>query len=324
MNCAIIGAGQLGSRHLQGLLSVLASNLNIYVIDPSFDSLAIAKQRSNEVEHSHTVSFHSAISELPKTLDFVVIATSSKVRLAVLQELVQNSVVKYLILEKVLFPSIWEYDVAVEIINKHGIQCWVNHPRRMFDEYKNLKSYFRKDSHYSFQLLGSAWGLACNGLHFIDLFEYLTDSKLTTVSCGNLNQYPIESKRQGYIEFEGTIEGQLNQKHTFSISSLSSDRIIAPSICIMTDYMRVFIQESGTPKIYLFHKDNDFKPILIDINMKFQSQLTGDLFNQLINNTSCDLPTLKQASNTHRVFIQSLLDHWNKGTGNQNITLPIT
>ena len=48
MNCAIIGAGQLGSRHLQGLLSYKKESLNIFIIDPSDDSLFIAKQRALE------------------------------------------------------------------------------------------------------------------------------------------------------------------------------------------------------------------------------------------------------------------------------------
>jgi len=139
-----------------------------------------------------------------------------------------------------------------------------------------------------------------------------------------LNPNPLESKRGGYLEFEGTIQGQLGHNHLFSISSLSNENIIAPSISIMTNDVRIFIQESGKPKIYLFHKDKNFEPMPLDITMKFQSQLTGLLFEQLIQNNTCDLPTLQHASNTHKVFIQSLLNHWNKGTGTQNNLLPIT
>jgi predicted dehydrogenase len=298
--------------------------LNVYIVDPSSDSLDIAKQRANEITHGHTLFFKNAINELPNTLDFVIIATNSKVRLAVIEELVRVSKVTYLILEKVLFPSIQEYDLALDMVNEHGIQCWVNHPRRMYEDYKKLKEHFVKDKTYLFQLVGSSWGLACNGLHFIDLFEYLTDSSLFSISCENLNPHPIDSKRGGYLEFEGTIQGQLVHNHLFSISSLSNDIIIAPSISIMTDDFRIFIQESGKPMIYLFQKENNFDPISLDITMKFQSQLTGVLFEQLIQSNTCDLPTLQHASITHKVFIQSLLNHWNKGTGIQNNLLTIT
>ena len=43
-NVAIIGAGQLGSRHLQGL-KLAASPLSITVMDSSEESLKVAKAR---------------------------------------------------------------------------------------------------------------------------------------------------------------------------------------------------------------------------------------------------------------------------------------
>ena len=106
MNCAIIGAGQLGSRHLQGLLSYKKESLNIFIIDPSDDSLFIAKQRALELEHKHSLTFTDSFQELPKHLDFVVIATNSKVRFVVMEILLQHASVSYLILEKVLFPDL--------------------------------------------------------------------------------------------------------------------------------------------------------------------------------------------------------------------------
>ena len=45
---AIIGAGQLGSRHLQGL-KVAASPLEITVMDSNEDSLKVAKERYDTV-----------------------------------------------------------------------------------------------------------------------------------------------------------------------------------------------------------------------------------------------------------------------------------
>lgn len=324
MNCAIIGAGQLGSRHLQGLLTVQNQKLTIYIVDPSIDSIEIARQRANEISHSHNLVFITSIEELAKELSFVVIATNSNVRYNVLKKLLETCSVNFLILEKVLFPKIQEYDDALELIKKSGTQCWVNHPRRLNNDYKKLKRYFDKDKTFSFQLVGASWGLACNALHFIDFFEYLTDSSLTSMSCENLNPQPQESKRNGYIEFEGNILGKLSNNHVFSISSLPNDQIVQPSISIMTDDFRIFIQEGGKSKIYLFLKEKNFEPISLDMTIKFQSQLTGLLFEQLNQYNTCELPTLQHASKTHKLFIESLLNHWNKATGKQNILLPIT
>ena len=44
----LIGAGQLGSRHLQGLLKFQKKQF-IYVLDRSEDSLTVAKKRAAEI-----------------------------------------------------------------------------------------------------------------------------------------------------------------------------------------------------------------------------------------------------------------------------------
>lgn len=324
MNCAIIGAGQLGSRHLQGLLNFQDQELNVHIIDPSKEALSVARQRAKELINRHNIHYNESVSDLPANLEFVVIATNSKVRLAVLQSLVSVAKVKYLILEKVLFPNLSAYDEALQIIQINGIKCWVNHPRRMYFDYKKLKRYFSKDKTYSFQMLGTSWGLACNGLHFIDLFEFLSDSTLTTLSTQFINSTTIESKRSGYIEFEGTLQGTLGNKHIFSITSSSGPELTHPTISIMTDDLRIIIQESGHSKIYLLAPKNNFELEQIPLSVQFQSQLTGSLLEQIYQTGDCDLPTLSHATQTHKLFISALLGHWNDALDQEETLLPIT
>lgn len=324
MNCAIIGAGQLGSRHLQGLLTYKDVKLNIFVLDPSIESLAVAQLRAQEIEHNHSLTFTQSYQGLPNKIEFVVIATNSKVRLTVMEALFQQTSVKYLILEKVLFPDIHQYAKALELINVNNVKCWVNHPRRMYESYHQLKSLFDNSKYYNFQLVGASWGLACNGLHFIDLFEFLTDSKLTSISNSLLDGQPIESKRSGYLEFEGTLLGTLNNKHTFSITSLKNQDLIAPTMSIMTDDVRIIIQESGTPKVYFLKKENNFDIEENSFQVLYQSQLTGTLLEQIQTSGTCDLPSFEHASSTHKLFIESILNKWNNETNSYKTILPIT
>lgn len=288
MNCAIIGAGQLGSRHLQGLLTYNHAELNVFILAPSRESLAVAQQRAKEIEHSHELFFTNTTQDLPKDLEFVVIATNSKVRLNAMEALFQQTSVKNLVLEKVLFPDIDQYAKALELIKVNNVKCWVNHPRRMYESYHQLKSHFDNSKIYSFQLVGASWGLACNGLHFIDLFEFLTDSKLTSISNTLLDGQPIESKRSGYVEFDGTLTGTLDHKHHFSITSFKNQTLIAPTLSIMTDDVRIVIQESGTPKVYLFKKENSFNLEEAPFQVLYQSQLTGKLLEQIQTTETCN------------------------------------
>ncbi|MDH5645508.1 MAG: dehydrogenase, partial [Candidatus Heimdallarchaeota archaeon] len=78
---AIIGVGQIGSRHLQGLTH-LSIPSKIFLVDPIEASLDVAIKRYNEIEKNniHELIKYYEISELPKILDLAIIATSSDIR----------------------------------------------------------------------------------------------------------------------------------------------------------------------------------------------------------------------------------------------------
>ena len=140
-NIAIIGTGQLGSRHLQGLKTA-SSALTITVVDSSDESLKIAKERYNAVDEigEKTIQYVKNIESLPAQLDLVIIATNSKSRALIVKRLLTHSSVKYLILEKVLFTQLSDYEEIGVLLKKKNVQCWVNCPRRMFGSYSMIKN----------------------------------------------------------------------------------------------------------------------------------------------------------------------------------------
>src|SRR5436190_18734178 len=105
-NIAIIGAGQLGSRHLQALAFV-NEPISIQVIDRSADALNIAENRFNENRKTFhgQISYHTDISNLVKNIDVAIIATGSSGRKKIIEQLLSHSSVRYLILEKFLFTK---------------------------------------------------------------------------------------------------------------------------------------------------------------------------------------------------------------------------
>ena len=110
-NVAIIGAGQLGSRHLQAMKTA-SSSLNIWVMDNHEESLKVAKQRYDEIPMigEKSIEYVGSIDLLPQQLDLVIVATGSKPRASIVKKLLECSKVKYLVLEKVLFPQISDYE----------------------------------------------------------------------------------------------------------------------------------------------------------------------------------------------------------------------
>ena len=81
MNIVIVGVGALGKRHLQSMLE-LPVEYRIYAVEVVEETLNNLKK-----EFDNRVIFCSEISQLPKEIEVVVIATSSNVRRMVFEQM---------------------------------------------------------------------------------------------------------------------------------------------------------------------------------------------------------------------------------------------
>mgnify|MGYP000158850161 CR=1 FL=1 len=221
----IIGAGQLGSRHLQALIRVDYLQ-KIFVLDPSKSSLDIAKKRAAEIITDTEIVYVDDWEKIPLILDLVIVATNADVRFEICNHLFGCFDVKYAILEKVLFQDISSFEKIEELIVEKKIKVWVNHPRREWIVYRDLKESFLIDDRLiSFEFFGSNWGLASNSLHLIDLCSYLSSSEVSEIDSEFVDNVLLESKRSGFIEFSGIISGTLNNGVDFFLNAFKSEKI---------------------------------------------------------------------------------------------------
>jgi len=308
---AIIGAGQLGSRHLQGALKSELS-LHIQVADISQESLTIAKARAEEIERKqgHTVTYLDNIGDLNNELDLVILATSARGRADLLQHLIQSKTIKNIVVEKVAFQSDSEFDQIIPLIGKYKINTWVNCSRRLFPFYQQLKQKLKGES-ITINIHAGNWGLACNAVHMMDLFYYMCDKTNDTLETYNQGLLPeiVESKRNSYYEVNGVL-----------VASYGSNRLIMS--CTKSDEPEVFsissascswlIDESKHNLVYKSLK-NGWEPEYLSVKITdVQSNLTGPLIESILVNGNSDLPTLQESYLIHSPLINSLLTHFNK------------
>ena len=319
----IIGAGQLGSRHLQGIAQSTI-DISIEVVEPFESSRETAKERYEEISNNHHVidiAFYDSISKLSSNIDMVIVATSSDVRAKVVNELLKTKNVDTLILEKVLFQSIEEYGNMEKLLEKTNTKCWVNHPRRMFPIYKELKEKLRDVNQISYNFQGGAWGLACNGLHFIDHLAYLVDSRDLSLDNRYLDKKIYDSKRKGFIEFNGLLSGKI-ANHTFSL--YSNNEVIPSLFTIVSDVLIATIDEN-LGEIKISTKENSWKSETIKEKIVyFQSELSNILIEDIFVNKKCCLTTYKEAMDLHVPYIKCLLEHMENITGQNHKLCPIT
>lgn len=318
----IIGAGQLGSRHLQGLLKFEMKQL-IYVLDPSEKSLGIAKERAREVKNNHNLIYLNDWVQLPNDFDLVIVATGAKVRSRVVIKLLMDFKVKNLVLEKILFQDVNSYAEISELIRRTKTSTWVNHPRRMFKHYQEIKKVISlSEENVRFQVYGGNWGLACNGLHFVDLFSFLSDSEVEHINFDGVNEI-VDSKRVNNIEFIGSIKGEFKNKSDFHISSI--DGLYSDiTVCVFTKSNRWIIQEGAAQKVIHLDGGINFSETITTYDAEFQSSLTTRIINDILTEEKTTLPTYDQASSSHIPFIKSALNTYTRITGIKASIIPIT
>lgn len=314
---AVIGTGQLGSRHLQGL-KVASSPMEITVMDSNEESLKIAKERYDSVSPigEKNVKYVTSIDDLPEELDLVIIATGSKPRASIIMSLLNHSSVQYLVLEKVLFPTLNDYSVIAQLLEENGTRCWVNCPRRMFGTYKQIKESIDVSKPIHMTKADEDWGLCCNSIHMIDLFMYLTGETEYSIETKWLNDKIEDSKRGGYVEMTGMLKIVTPKENTLTLISEKNFEGEKNFMIENNGYI-YFIAEAGG---YWIHK-NEKKPF----SMVYQSQLTGVLADEILITGGCSLTSYKVSALYHKPFIDALLEKYNKILGTpDNKLLPIT
>jgi predicted dehydrogenase len=313
-NILIVGAGQLGSRHLQSLCKNEVG-YNIDIIDLSDDSLLVAKSRASEIEthKNHELNFFNNYDSLKDQYDFAVIASSANVRLKILETLFAKSKISNMLLEKVLFQSSEQLVTAKGLLTKHNVNAWVNCPRRMFDFYQSLKTKLSDVKINSFSMSGGEWGLACNSVHILDIFEFLTGSKINTLETNSLDDKIFESKRGGFVEFYGKITGENLNNQKYSIECVQKLKEL--TITLETDNGTYLINES---KRKLIHMDSEE-----DYSISYQSDLTHKTWDD-IQSGNCLLTSFDDAFLCNEIYLNRMLSFYNNLTNEENKILPIT
>ncbi len=320
---AIIGAGQLGSRHLQGLAKTNISCL-VEVVEPFEGARITAKQRFEEIpsnEKIEKLDFYENISKLSNELDLVVIATNADVRFKVITELLKNKEVENLVLEKVLFQKISDYKEIKQLLEQTNTKCWVNHPRRMFPFYKNLKEELSNNKNIHFCISGGSWGLGCNGLHFLDCIEYLSNTQNIELDTRYLNKKLYETKRAGFKEVNGMITGKADN-YTFVINCFE-ENVSPVQFNITSDSLNILIDEANGWYKTSKKNDNWQHEIKNEKIIYFQSELTNILAEEIFNDT-CFLPTYNEAMDLHIKYLEKLIEHINSFSEIKYDFCPIT
>ena len=313
---SIIGAGQLGSRHLQGLKTA-QTEIEIWVIDASEESLKVAKERCEAVESKtpKIVHYNQNIEALPQNLDLVIIATSSKPRASIIKALLAHSSVSYLVLEKFLFTRLQDYDDIEILLKEKGVKCWVNCPRRMWPSYEAIKKLVVPEKPVTIEYSDQDWGMCCNSVHLIDIWMCLAGDCPFDVDMSAIEPRVMESKRSGYIELFG--------KEVFRSSN--GDVLVQTCLHEYSGNTDVIIRNDNN--VFIVNESSGVWSINGNEHQTktpYQSGLTGILTDKILTTGDCRLTPYSISAQYHKPYLRAVMDFINKLQDCDSDFCPIT
>lgn len=304
----VVGAGQLGSRYLQGLIPI-SDPLDIVAVDPNVDALALAKERWTEARgavSSHSLSTTTDIASLNGHVDLAIIATSSGIRLDVARVLAERCEVDNWILEKMLSSS----PEGLRGFRKLFVESetvWVNLPYRIMEWHSALRTALDGKGPFSVTMDGEGYGLLTNSIHYIDLVGWLTKSTVTDIEL-ELGSYGFfESKRAGYVECDGTFRVSYSDGSDATMSCRSTKGRSTPATALT-------IEIQGPHGSWNIDESTGLaegpQGEILEGRIKFQSEITSGLVTSILAGRGCLLPPLSEVLDMHEKILWALGQRW--------------
>ncbi len=303
LNVALIGCGKIGSRHLQSLIK-LNYKTNIFLVDPKKESINVSLNLiENDLKQNSEISIKSCseIDEIPDGIDFAIIASDSKPRFEIFKNILERRAPKYLILEKLLFSKEEEFSEALKLNEKKDTKIWVNQWMSAEPSFRDLCGLFKANEKIEVSINGDNWGLCCNSVHYLELFDFLCKKKDL-----NIQKYEFEkvffSKRKGYLELNGKIEITSKNGSKLLLNSNDAGKLEGEEIVIL-------MKTSNKKAKCIFKMDSlecdleiNGKKIYKKYDLFLQSDFTHRIIEEIIEKDSCKLPSLDRAIYHHNLF----------------------
>lgn len=281
MKICVVGVGNIGMRYVQGITTTFP-HAKLFLVD--------SESRLRELADLDlaNVALLASLQDIRETIDLCIVATSCEPRLAIYRECLDLDP-RYIILEKYLFGSRQEFD---ECLRLERVPTFVN--QWMYGS-KAFDRLFESNA-TSVELTGSGWGLACNAVHWIDVFSrHMRIDELEVGSETEISKV-FPSKRAGYEEVFGKLvfKDRASDK-SFKLVDEGDPRLIG----------RQEISVDGV--VYEF----DFKKIMrgeeVVGHFPYLSEVVGELTGEILDRGSCHLPLLEESIAQH-LLIEEILE----------------
>lgn len=319
MKVLIIGAGRMGIRHAQGILKN-DSVESICIVDISMDSLQNAEKQIN----SYKVSYALNANIKSSTFDICIIASTAIDRIGQLEFISQFSP-NHVLVEKPLGQSIDEVVALNNFVKSKGLNCSVNLNMRLYDCFNKIKTDLNSIS----QLRGKKTitintgtvGIGANGIHYLDLIQYLLDADSTIITAAQIGKDMVPSGRgENFGDFGGWVVIDYYKQSinvATALISISNYSTAFGSWEILAPNGRIWFNEVDQNCIYSLRKEESTLPLsryygdyMPNENFKIEAPFLGDLTNIWVEGIALEskscLPNIEESIAVHQLMFDWL------------------
>ena len=280
MRICIVGVGNIGMRYVQGIQKKFPG-AELWLVDHD------VRLRELAALEMANVTLVNSLPQVDEPIDIFVVSTSCEPRLSIYKQCLALKP-RYVILEKYLFKSRAEFAECLSLVR---VPTFVNqwmYGSRTFD------CMFEREA-TSVELLGSGWGLACNAVHWMDVFQRQMNITQARVGVGTTITEVRLGKRAGYEEVLGEwVFEDVDSNKSFKLIDRPEDSPV--------EGLRIKVDETE----YFF----DYKAISKDgkvlSHFPYFSELIGDIVGEIAEKGTCSLPLLEESIDQH-LLIEDIL-----------------
>jgi len=323
MNVIVIGAGRMGVRHIQGILTV--DNISkITIVDINQGALDNALSHLKDNSGSDKCDF-ALLDNIDKNNRYNVgiIASTADNREELFNLLVELGC-KNIMVEKPLGQSYQEVLIFNDTVSKSDVNCSVNLNMRLYDNFIQLK----KDFENTPQLQGpktitintGTIGIGANGIHYLDLLYFLLDADEAEIQAAHISEETIPSGRgANFGDFGGWSAINCYKNKSLvgtALISLSSTSTVFGSWDIVAPHGRIYFNEVEQKRVNTYRKEDSVLPVnryfgdyTPPVESKFESPFLGDLTAKWIiglQNNEQLLPNISESCKVHKLMFDWL------------------
>jgi hypothetical protein len=155
-----------------------------------------------------------------------------------------------------------------------------------------------------YRVTGSQFGLVTNAIHYLDHVAHLSGCTEYTLDTSGLDPAPIESKRPGYLEVNGTLAARVADGSRCEMTCWPAGT--APVVVEIFDDRRRYVVRESEGRLWKCGEASNWAWAEEEARIPYQSEMTAGVVASLLEKGDCALAPYEASARIHLALLEPL------------------